>query len=220
MFGASPFYLGHLGRVPVYVLPEAIFTLLYVGMIANGVTGFIIMTVVVLTTILIHEFGHAAVARISGMGGVTILVGALGGMCLYQGQPDPRRRIAISLAGPFANLLIAGLLFTLARSTPDWRHWDPLLQEFFLLLFDWNLVLGIFNLLPIYPLDGGQATLGAIRAVTGQEAVARRATLITSFIAAPVALGAATLFLFGGNPPIFTMLILGLLLWQAWRDLR
>ena len=220
MFGGSPFYLGHLGNVPVYVLPEAIFTLLYVGLIADGVTGFVVMAVVVLATILIHEFGHAVVARVSGMSSVTILIGALGGLCVYSGAPDPRRNIAISLAGPFANLLTCGLLYTMGRLTPGWVHWDPLLQQFLVLLFLWNLFLGLFNLLPIYPLDGGQATKGVIRAATGREDVARRATLITAFVAAPVALGLATVFLFNGTPPIFTMLILGLLLFQAWRDLR
>ena len=219
MLPGSPFYLGHLGRVPVYVLPEAIFTLLFVGMIANSVTGFIVLGVVVLATILIHEFGHAAVARIAGMGGVTILVGALGGMCLYQGDPEPRKRIAISLAGPFANLLTAGLLYAMGTATPEWRHWDPLLREFLSSLFLWNLVLGLFNLLPIYPLDGGQATLGGIRMATGREAIAKRATLITSFVVAPLALVALTL-LNGGNPPLFTLIIVGLLLFQAWRDLR
>jgi len=112
MFGIPPFYLGHLGCVPVYVLPEALITLLLIASVANGTTDFIVLTVVVLTTILLHEFGHAVVAGIAGMSGMTILVGALGGLCLYQGSPDPRRQIAISLAGPLANLLLVALLYS------------------------------------------------------------------------------------------------------------
>jgi Zn-dependent protease len=82
----------------------------------------------------------------------------------------------------------------------------------------WNLWLGIFNSLPIFPLDGGQMALSISR-MLGREHTARRFTLGLSFVTAFVAVG-AYMVMSPGNLPIFLILMVMFLLYTAYRELR
>ena len=120
-------------------------------------------------TILPHEFGHAVAARVTGMQGVHIHLSALGGFCAY----DPRssthaKGLLISLSGVTVNFFIAALCFGYFSlidqvALPNWLYSNEREQIGWLVallmsdLLRWNIVLGIFNLLPIWPLDGGRA---------------------------------------------------------------
>ena len=122
---------------------------------------------IVFGSVVLHELGHALVARRAGVPAKGIILLPIGGITLLdesQGGLDSatawKRDIGIAIAGPLVNLLLAGasatLLFILMPSFPLGAK--PLVHSSNLLRsFVWsNVYLGLFNLLPAYPMDGGR----------------------------------------------------------------
>ncbi len=134
---------------------------------------------VVFVSILVHEMGHAVVIRSFGWQ-PKIVLWSFGGLAIYQPtQHDPRKQMTISLAGPIAGFLLAaltvlalksiGIEVVFQRGWPSLLTWDfkavnpaavpsttALVAADFLL--EVNIWWGLLNLLPIFPLDGGQFT--------------------------------------------------------------
>jgi len=123
---------------------------------------------IIFGSVVLHELGHALVARGSGIPAKGIILLPIGGITLLDeghAVPDPqnawKRDIRIAVAGPLVNLAIAGIgAVILPAVVPGFqlmRH--PLLHSSALLRsIVWaNVYLGLFNLLPAYPMDGGRA---------------------------------------------------------------
>jgi Zn-dependent protease len=106
--------------------------------------------------VVLHEFGHSFTARHFGIGVRRILLMPIGGMAEFTSIPrEPHRELLITLAGPAVNFVIAGLIWLFVRPSegPEYTaNVTGLLQ----LLLHWNLVMGVFNLLPAFPMDGGR----------------------------------------------------------------
>jgi Zn-dependent protease len=115
----------------------------------------------VYTCVVLHEFGHALTARKLGIPVQHIVLLPFGGMALLGRLPrSPRAELLIVAAGPAVNFAIAGLALVLLGGWPTDLGGDVLptfhghdVLEFLLLA---NLVLGCFNLLPAFPMDGGR----------------------------------------------------------------
>ncbi|CAN5490648.1 hypothetical protein BH11PLA2_BH11PLA2_33950 [soil metagenome] len=118
-----------------------------------------IWIVCVFISILMHELGHALAYRFYRCGDVKIELYGMGGLAIAQQQPRGHyRRIAVYLAGPGIQFVIAFLLWISLKIDPFWPivNWPPYLMIAYFDLYSINLGWAIFNLLPIYPLDGGQ----------------------------------------------------------------
>ena len=122
---------------------------------------------IIFGSVVLHELGHALVARGSGIPAKGIILLPIGGITILDEAnaiPDPingwKRDIRIAVAGPLVNLLIAGLsALVLLTVIPNFSLTArPLLNPGALLRsIVWsNLYLGLFNLLPAYPMDGGR----------------------------------------------------------------
>ncbi len=122
---------------------------------------------VVFGSVVLHELGHALVARGSGIPAKGIILLPIGGITILDEShviPDPinawKRDIRIAAAGPLVNLLIAGFsALVLVSTVPHFSLMArPLLHSSALLRsIVWaNVYLGLFNLLPAYPMDGGR----------------------------------------------------------------
>ena len=105
---------------------------------------------VVFVSILVHELGHAFFQRRYG-GRPHIVLHGMGGLAIC-GDCDrsPSKQIIISLAGPFAGFLLAGVAWLLLGVTTGYLGFVVWLTA------NINLFWGVMNLLPVYPLDGGQ----------------------------------------------------------------
>src|SRR5262245_22227013 len=110
---------------------------------------------VIFVSILVHELGHALVVRSFGLL-PQILLYSMGGLTSWTDEKgiSHAKRIAISLAGPFAGFLFYGLVELSAGAWPD-MFADSLGRQTYKDLRWVNVGWGIFNLLPILPLDGG-----------------------------------------------------------------
>ncbi|HKM46222.1 MAG TPA: site-2 protease family protein [Terriglobales bacterium] len=123
---------------------------------------------IIFGSVVLHELGHALVARGSGIPAKGIILLPIGGITILDEAhaiPDPinawKRDIRIAVAGPLVNLFIAGFsALVLLAAIPGFSLTvRPLLDPSALLRsVVWaNLYLGLFNLLPAYPMDGGRA---------------------------------------------------------------
>jgi stage IV sporulation protein FB len=133
-------------------------------------------------SVLLHELGHVWCGRRFGIRTHAIVLSPVGGMAeMDQRRVSPRVDAMVSMAGPMASLGVALSCFVLAGVTgqPMWRSLGGL-----------NLLLGAFNLLPIYPLDGGRMLRAAMSARLG-AARAHDASLRVGALVIAVATGAA-----------------------------
>ncbi len=110
---------------------------------------------VVVVSILAHEFGHALVGRAFGLAPQIQLYG-MGGLTSWAEAKElsPKKDILISLAGPLAGFLFGGIVLLAGSLIPgiqEPRFNYILYTDLLWVNFGW----GIFNLLPIFPLDGG-----------------------------------------------------------------
>ncbi len=122
---------------------------------------------VIFASVILHELGHALVARRAGVPAKGIILLPIGGVTILdesQAIPESedtwKRDIRIAVAGPLVNLAIAGVsaLFLLG-AVPGFPLTTKPLVDINNLLRSvvWlNLYLGLFNLLPAYPMDGGR----------------------------------------------------------------
>ena len=108
----------------------------------------------VFVSILVHEFGHAMSSKLFGDDPYVILHG-MGGLCFRQNRGRPWQEMIIILAGPGAGFLLAGLIYggDLLLGQPDLGKLGGTAYGDLIFI---NLAWGIVNLVPIWPLDGGQ----------------------------------------------------------------
>jgi len=113
----------------------------------GGAAG-LLLALTVAGSVLLHELGHAVMARHLGVPIAGIELHFFGGAAQMAGMPrKPGDEIAVAAAGPAVSFALAGLGFGLGAVTAL-----P-----FLVVFGWvNLVLAGFNLLPAFPSDGGR----------------------------------------------------------------
>lgn len=136
--------------------------------------------VAVFASVLLHELGHALVARRYGIHTRRIILSPIGGIAQLEGMPRrPREELAVALAGPAVNFVLAGALWLVAPAFAG--SW--LLATFLGSVMVANLGLGLFNLVPAFPMDGGRA----LRAVLAERMGTYRATEIAAKIGKAVA---------------------------------
>src|ERR1700693_1483401 len=144
---------------------------------------------IVFGSVVLHELGHALVARGSGIPAKGIILLPIGGITILDEAhaiPDPingwKRDIRIAGAGPLVNLFIAGLsALVLLAAIPGFSLTArPLLHSSALLRsIVWsNLYLGLFNLLPAYPMDGGRVLRAVFSRRTDMVQATQRAVRI------------------------------------------
>lgn len=123
---------------------------------ATGMGWTIAVFLAFFTCVVLHELGHSLTAMRFGVGVRRILLMPIGGMAEFDSIPrQPSRELLITLAGPAVNFVIAGLLWFYVRTLPD-NGPQYSADGFFGTLFLWNLMMGCFNLLPAFPMDGGR----------------------------------------------------------------
>ncbi|HXW16178.1 MAG TPA: M50 family metallopeptidase, partial [Terriglobia bacterium] len=108
--------------------------------------------------VMLHEFGHALACRQVGGTANRIVLWPLGGVAYVNPPERPGATLWSIAAGPLVNVAFLVILYALGvlNRTTGWADAIPNAHPFLHTLWLLNLVLLIFNLLPIYPLDGGQ----------------------------------------------------------------
>jgi len=142
----------------------------YTSVVWNGLEYVALFVIVTL-----HEFGHALACRSVGGRANQIVLWPLGGVAYVEPPARPGAHLWSIVAGPLVNVVLLPILFILVMLTsasPGNIH------EFFRSIFVTNLILLVFNLLPVYPLDGGQILRALLWFIVGPL----RSLTITSII--------------------------------------
>lgn len=190
--------VGSLFRIPVKLHVSMLLVPLYIltwsDLSVSLGTGLVFL---LFGSIILHELGHALVARRFGIHTQDIILMPLGGMARITSMPsNPKHEIAIALAGPIVSLILSGLgWLTIVGSiltgvaSPDTV--PSLLYYFFVA----NGVLALFNLIPALPMDGGRVLRGLFALRSDFLTATVRAARIGRFLAV-----AGGIFgFFGGN---------------------
>jgi Zn-dependent protease len=159
--------------IPVYVSPywfliAAVFVLLYANSLEHaehGAMRYVLAAVFVIllwASVLVHELSHCVVARAFKLPVRRILLYPLGGFSeIEQEAQTPAREFLVSAAGPAISLVLAAIGFGLTRVVPYGTAGLLVAQLMWV-----NLLVGLFNLLPGLPLDGGRMLRAGIWKVT------------------------------------------------------
>jgi Zn-dependent protease len=123
----------------------------------QGIQYALIWIPVLFLSVLIHELAHAGMIGLLGFGSSHVVLTGMGGVTINQRRAKPWQDLLISLAGPFSSFGLAFLSFWIA-SNVELARTDRMLVALMPLLIGANLFWGIFNLIPVPPLDGGHAT--------------------------------------------------------------
>ena len=191
MQGLSFTIFGIPVRVQIWFVALAL--ILGAGWFHNDVAAITVFCGIVFVSVLAHELGHAFMGRAFGLKPAITLHG-LGGLTSWVGgrAVGPGRSLAISLAGPAVGIVIGLLVVLLGIAipilAPDYQA-PPLAKDLFLAALFVNFGWSIFNLLPVVPLDGGNAfrSFWALTKIGDAEIVAR-------VVSVPVALAIAGWF--------------------------
>ncbi|MFF4530345.1 site-2 protease family protein [Streptomyces sp. NPDC001407] len=136
---------------------------------AAGLAGAVLLT----ASLLLHESAHAVTARRAGIRVEDITVWGLGGVTRLGRAATPRVQFFVSAAGPLASLVLGGIVLAAGFGAGHALHWA--LVSAVLVWAGWaNLLLGVFNLLPAAPLDGGRILQAALWWRGGDRARAQR----------------------------------------------
>lgn len=117
---------------------------------------------VLLISILFHELAHAAMIGALGFGSSEVVLAGMGGATYNQRHARPWQDLLISGAGPLASFVLAWLVGIGASAFPIAGR-DPFLLALLPLLMRANLWWGVFNLIPVGPLDGASVVLNFLR---------------------------------------------------------
>ena len=127
-----------------------------------GVHYALLWAPVLFISVLIHELAHAAAIGIFGYGSSEIVLGGMGGVTMNARRARPWHDVIISIAGPLSSFALAWAMAQL-RGRVALVHTDAMLVVFVPMLIQANVWWGIFNLLPVPPLDGGHAVRNFLR---------------------------------------------------------
>jgi Zn-dependent protease len=193
----KPWRLGAWMGFPIDVNPSFVLLLGFVFLAFGGLAGVMIVGLS-FASVLLHELGHAVVARRHGVRVSGIELGFFGGAAKMDGMPrDPSTELQIAAAGPAVSLMLGGAGLGLAALTHV-----PLLA-----LIGWiNLVIAGFNLIPALPMDGGRI----LRALLTMRMGYRRATDAAVKVARVATIGFGIIGLMGA----YQLLMLAPFLWM------
>ncbi len=125
----------------------------------EGIVTSVVLVLLMFLCVVLHELGHCFAARHFGIGVNRILLLPIGGMAEFSRIPrQPVRELVIALAGPAVNYVLVAVL-VLGFGWPDFDTETGTLSRWSAVpgtLIAVNLIMGVFNLLPAFPMDGGR----------------------------------------------------------------
>lgn len=192
----------------------------------TAMTTAFVAAVLFLASVLAHEYSHALVGRSRGMTVNRITLFIFGGMAQIESEPeDWKSEFWMTIVGPLTSLLLGFLFAALGMAVAGTQHLDPdnpgafveslsPLATLLLWLGPINIVLGLFNLVPGFPLDGGRILRSLIWGATGDLRRATRYASRGGQLFAWLLMGSGFAMILGLRVPVFgTGLVNGL--WLA-----
>ncbi len=166
--------------------------------------------------VLMHEFGHALACRSVGGRAKEIVLWPLGGVAYVEPPQRPGAVLWSIIAGPLVNVVLVPITFAVLLAAGPWlpagSPWLRVIETFAYI----NLVLLVFNMLPIYPLDGGQTLWAILWFFLGRG----KGLKVASTIGLCIAVFVIVLLVVSGSvlKGNFMLFLIALFVaWQAWQ---
>jgi Zn-dependent protease/predicted transcriptional regulator len=188
--------LGKLFGIEVYLHFTFLLLLTFLGLyywrtthnVAAALEG-VAFIVALFGCVVLHEFGHALMARRYGIATRDITLLPIGGVARLEKMPEkPMHELWVALAGPAVNLVIAIVLLIGLLASGGLSSMEEITASggsFWQRLLALNLILAAFNLLPAFPMDGGRI----LRALLALRMGRRHATVIAANVGQIMAIG-------------------------------
>lgn len=205
-----------LGGILGVLLIAYLWTPNFEGPGRNGLMIAVVFAVLLYLGVLLHELAHAWTAKAYGYPVHGITLWLLGGYTVYERRDSrPAPELVISLSGPFATLLLAGVCSLVANATSGTIG---LLAG----ALAWtNLLLGVLNLLPGAPLDGGGIVKAVAWKLSGSERTGAKAAGYAGLvIAGLLALFTVWAWLNGGAFLLLTLILAGFIGFGAYQSIK
>lgn len=214
--------LGKLFAIPIYV-HWSFLVWLFVLLTPGSLLTRIFMLALLLSIfgcVLLHEMGHALMARYFGIGTTDITLYPIGGVArLNRMSENPREELAIAVAGPAVNVVIMALLTPLVVlaflsgvvrdvTQPGTLSLLDLCVQFVGGLWFANGVLVLFNMLPAFPMDGGRVLRALLSMALGQLRATEIAVRVGLVMVVPLVIVA---FWFGNYMLLFVAPLIAVL---------
>jgi Zn-dependent protease/CBS domain-containing protein len=221
------FRIGSIGGVDVYVRASwlviaVIISILLAPQVEDvepGLGGFkyvagLAFAVLLYLSVLLHEISHALMAKHFGLPVRSISLQFLGGMTEIEGEAaTPGQEFKIAVVGPLTSIAVGVAALLLALVVPD-----GLTRMAFQLLAGANLVVGVLNLVPGLPLDGGRVLRAAVWRASGNMHRGTIAAAWTGRVVAVLALLSPLVeeLLFDAKPDLFDYLLAAIIAGFLW----
>jgi Zn-dependent protease/CBS domain-containing protein len=162
-------------------------------------------------SILLHELAHSVVAKAKGLSVRSITLFLFGGVSNIEHEPaSAGTEFLMAIVGPLTSLALGIIFLTLGRAGTVWTH-EPErafaglgpVSTLLMWLGPINLLLGIFNLVPGFPLDGGRVLRSILWAATGDLRKATRWASWTGQVIAWLFIVGGISMVFGATIPVF-----------------
>jgi Zn-dependent protease/CBS domain-containing protein len=201
--GQHGFVVARPFGIPVYVTPywfviAAVFSVIYANDLSSTISGntrYVVaaaFVVLLYASVLVHELAHSLVARSYGLPVRRILLNPLGGISEIEREaPTPGREFAVAGAGPALSLVLAAIGWGLAQAAP-YGVTGALIRQ----LVVANIIVGVFNLLPGLPLDGGRMLRAVIWKITKKPTTA---TIAAAWVGRGLAVALLAIPFFSGG---------------------
>src|SRR6202035_2733181 len=201
--GQHGFVVARPFGIPVYVSPywfiiAGVFSIIYANDLSSEISGntryvvAVAFVVLLYLSVLVHELSHSAVARGFGLPVRRIMLHPLGGVSEIEREaPTPGREFAVAGAGPALSLVLAAIGWGLDQLAPSGVT-GALIRQ----LMVANIIVGIFNLLPGLPLDGGRMLRAVIWKITKKPTTA---TIAAAWVGRGLAVALLAIPFFSGR---------------------
>ncbi len=144
--------------------------------------------------VLIHELSHSVTAMRNGIRVSRIMLLPIGGVSMMDNpSTDPSVEFNIAIAGPIMSLLLGGVFGVMVIFTPP-----GLLTYIVQFLFLINMLLGIFNILPAFPMDGGRVLRSYLQKRIGLYRATLKTATVSKYCMALIVLGTIALIAIPG----------------------
>lgn len=193
--------LGTWFGIDVYI-HWTFFLLLGWALLFEGGLVSVVFISAIFACVVAHEYGHVLMARRFGIGTRDITLYPIGGVAALRAMPKrPREEMAVALAGPAVNIIIAlilgGFLWLSGLATDNYTS----LGGFLTAITVTNVILALFNLLPAFPMDGGRV----LRAWLARNRDYLDATRLAAKVGRAFAAGFVVIGLFKGMPMLILL---------------
>lgn len=166
------FPVGRLFEIPIRVHYTFLLLLAFIWYVESTVLGpeagfhSVVFWALIFACVLFHELAHCLVAKSYGLTIASIILLPIGGVSQITEIPrDPIKEVGITIAGPVSNFIIAGILLLFGKTVDSSLQFSEISLQSGSIIVDlfWaNVMLGLFNIIPAYPMDGGRILRGIL----------------------------------------------------------